>query len=94
LVLLFIIIPGEEIFWRGFVLKRLLNWLDAGSAVLAAAVLNAGAFYFTGFPVLMMAAFASGLLWGWLYIWKKSIPLVIVSHLTFNLLLLIIFPLP
>ncbi|MFS0646907.1 CPBP family intramembrane glutamic endopeptidase [Siminovitchia sp. 179-K 8D1 HS] len=93
LVLIFIIIPGEEIFWRGFILKRLMDWMNPTAAILAGAFLNAAAFYFTGYSILMIAAFVSGLAWGWLYIWKRSIPLVIISHLTFDLLLLIIFPL-
>lgn len=93
LVLIFIMIPGEEIFWRGFVLKKLLVWLNPIGAIFAGALLNGAAFYFTGYFILVIAAFVSGLVWGWLYIWKRSIRLVILSHLTFNLLLLILFPL-
>lgn len=93
LVLIFIIIPGEEIFWRGFVLKRLMHWMNPTAAIFFGALLNAGAYFFTNYPILVIAGFISGLVWGWLYIWKRSIPLVILSHLTFDLLLLIIFPL-
>lgn len=93
LVLIFIIIPGEEIFWRGFVLKRMARLLRPATAIVAAAVLNGAGFILSGYPVLALAAFVSGLVWGSLYMWKRSIPLVIFSHLTFDLLLLIIFPL-
>lgn len=93
LVLLFIIIPGEEIFWRGFVLKRLLSFYKPVTAILTAAIINGLAYYFTGYPILMIAGLVSGLLWGVLYWWKQSLPLVIISHLAFDILLLILLPL-
>lgn len=93
LVLIFIIVPGEEIFWRGFVQKRLMKHMNKVIAVFVAASFHAAALYFSGFTILMLAAFLSGLVWGFLYMWKRSIPLVIISHLTFDLLLLIILPL-
>ncbi|MBS4198754.1 CPBP family intramembrane metalloprotease [Bacillus sp. FJAT-49732] len=92
-VLFLIIIPGEEIFWRGFVLKRLMKKMSIGKAILASAFINAIAFCLTGYLILTIAAFVSGLVWGVLYAWKRSMPLLIVSHLIFDLLLLIIFPL-
>ncbi|RWR12434.1 CPBP family intramembrane metalloprotease [Siminovitchia fortis] len=93
LVLIFIMIPGEEIFWRGFVLKRMTRLLSPAAAVIGAALLNGAGFFLSGYPILALAAFVSGLVWGTLYLWKRSIPLVIFSHLTFDLLLLMIFPL-
>ena len=39
-----------------------------------------------------LAAIVAGLIWGALYEWKKSLPLVIVSHLVFVLLLFLILP--
>ncbi|MBS4217946.1 CPBP family intramembrane metalloprotease [Bacillus sp. FJAT-49711] len=92
-VLFFIIIPGEEIFWRGFILKRLMRKMRIGNAILASALFNAIAFSLSGYFILIIAAFISGLVWGILYAWKRSMPLLIVSHLVFDLLLLIIFPL-
>ncbi|GIN89970.1 CAAX protease family protein [Siminovitchia terrae] len=93
LVLLFIIVPGEEIFWRGFVLKRMTRLLNPAGAVFITALLNGAGFILSGYPILILAAFVSGLVWGTLYIWKRSIPLVIFSHLTFDLLLLMVLPL-
>ncbi len=93
LVLILIIIPGEEFFWRGFVLKRLMNYAKPILAVIMAAILNALAFSFTGYFLLILAAFFSGLIWGMLYVWKRSLPLLIISHLIFDLLLFILFPL-
>ncbi|CAM4049499.1 CPBP family intramembrane glutamic endopeptidase [Lederbergia lenta] len=93
LVLFFIIIPGEEIFWRGFVQKRLTRYMDIKVAILIAATLNAAAYILSGFTILIIAAFISGIVWGSLYVWKRSMPLIIISHLIFDLLLLIIWPL-
>lgn len=92
-VLIFIIIPGEEIFWRGFIQKRLLRYMNMKVAILLSAALNASAYIFSGYSILIIAAFISALVWGSLYAWKRSMPLVIISHLTFDLLLLIIWPL-
>ncbi|HEY4552293.1 MAG TPA: CPBP family intramembrane glutamic endopeptidase [Bacillaceae bacterium] len=93
LVLIFVIVPGEEIFWRGFILKRILAYTGPFKAAFAAAILNASAYFFTGYPILIIAGFFSGLVWGCLYVWKKSIPLLIISHVTFDLLLLVFLPL-
>lgn len=93
LVLFLIIIPGEEIFWRGFVQKRLMRYMNFKVAVFIAATLNAAVFAFSGYPLLMIAAFISAIVWGSLYVWKRSMPLLIISHLIFDLLLLIIIPL-
>ncbi|WP_062104442.1 CPBP family intramembrane glutamic endopeptidase [Bacillus niameyensis] len=93
LALIFIIAPGEELFWRGFIQKRFMNNMGTFSSIFASAALYAGAFIFTDYPILIIMAFVSGIFWGLLYVWKRSIPLLIVSHLLFDLLLLIFFPL-
>lgn len=93
LALIFIIAPGEELFWRGFIQKRIMNNMGIYSSVFTSAALYAGAFIFTDYPILIITAFVSGIFWGFLYVWKRSIPLLIVSHLLFDLLLLIFFPL-
>ncbi|MBS4207809.1 CPBP family intramembrane glutamic endopeptidase [Bacillus sp. FJAT-50079] len=93
LVLFFIIVPGEEIFWRGFIQKKLMRYMNVKLAIILSAALNASAFIFSGYTVLIIAAFISGLAWGCLYAWKRSMPLLIISHLTFNLLLMIFLPL-
>ncbi|MCJ7841717.1 CPBP family intramembrane metalloprotease [Lederbergia sp. NSJ-179] len=93
LLLIFVIIPGEEFFWRGFVLKRILRYIHPTAAVIIGASLNALAFCLTGYLLLILAAFFSGLVWGILYVWKRSLPLLIISHLIFDLLLFVLFPL-
>ncbi|KIL45879.1 CPBP family intramembrane glutamic endopeptidase [Jeotgalibacillus soli] len=92
IVLFLIIIPGEEIFWRGFVQKCLHRHLSTSMAIILTAVLAGSVFIFSGEWVWIMAAMVGGLFWGMLYAWKRSIPLVIVSHLTFDLLFFYVIP--
>lgn len=93
LVLILIVVPGEEIFWRGFIQKRLMNILTPRTSIIVAALLYASVQLYAGFFILPFAALIAGLFWGFLYEWKQSLPLVIVSHLVFDLLLFVVHPL-
>ncbi|MED3652486.1 type II CAAX endopeptidase family protein [Heyndrickxia sporothermodurans] len=92
-VLVFIMAPGEEIFWRGFIQKRLMKQIQGWIPVLITAILNASVFIYSGNIVLMFAALVGGIVWGTLYYKFKSIPLVVISHLIFDLLLIVVLPL-
>jgi membrane protease YdiL (CAAX protease family) len=48
---------------------------------------------FSGFWLGVLAAFTSGMLWGLLYEWKKSMPLIIIAHITMTILLFLVLPL-
>jgi uncharacterized protein len=93
LALILVAAPGEELFWRGFVQKRLLRYFSPFKSILIAALLYASVHIYSGTLILMLAAFLSGLMWGALYLWKKSMPLVIVSHIVFDIMIFIILPL-
>jgi uncharacterized protein len=93
LALILVAAPGEELFWRGFVQKRLLRYFGPLKSILIAAILYASVHIYSGTFILMLAAFLSGLIWGALYLWKKSMPLVIVSHIVFDIMIFIILPL-
>lgn len=85
--------PGEEIFWRGFVQKRLMSLCSPKTAILFDAILFASVNIYSGKLIFIIGAFISGIVWGSLYYWKKSMPLVIVSHIIFDIMLFIILPL-
>ncbi|MFS0861829.1 CPBP family intramembrane glutamic endopeptidase [Fredinandcohnia sp. 179-A 10B2 NHS] len=93
ILLFLIIIPGEELFWRGFIQKKLShvlhnkNWL-----IIVSALLYTSANIYTGSPLFLLATFMGGIVWGALYLWKQNIGIVILSHLVFNLFLLVLFP--
>ncbi|MBU8907782.1 type II CAAX endopeptidase family protein [Desertibacillus haloalkaliphilus] len=94
LLLFTIVIPGEELFWRGFVLKRLIrHGVKPIYAVIGASLLYASANIYAGSLLLLVATVLAGLLWSTLYLWKRNIWLCIFSHLIFDLFLLVLFPL-
>ncbi|MEH7378698.1 CPBP family intramembrane glutamic endopeptidase [Neobacillus drentensis] len=92
LALVLVAAPGEELFWRGFIQKRLSKYLNPVVSILSASTLYASVHIYSGSFLLVLAAFISGFVWGYLYFLKKSMPLVIVSHIIFDLLIFIILP--
>ncbi|MFC7685604.1 CPBP family intramembrane glutamic endopeptidase [Ureibacillus sp. GCM10028918] len=92
LLLIFIIVIGEELFWRGYVQQYLKKWVSPKAAVLITSILFALSVAISGFWLGVLMAFIAGLVWGFLYEWKKSLPLIIVSHVVFILLLFMILP--
>lgn len=93
LALILVAAPSEELFWRGFIQKRLLRYCKPMIGILLGAVLYASAQIYSGEFLLVFASFLSGFVWGLLYFWKRSMPLVIVSHIIFDIMLFIILPL-
>ncbi|WP_264737020.1 CPBP family intramembrane glutamic endopeptidase [Cytobacillus firmus] len=92
IVLILIIVPGEEVFWRGFVQKRLMKLTTVKLSIILSSLLYSSVHFYSGYWMLAFAAIIAGLFWGWLYAWKRSIPLVIVSHLIFDLLMFVLLP--
>lgn len=92
LALIFVAAPGEEFFWRGYVQKRLSKYFRPIASIVIASLLYSSVHIYSGSLLLVFAAFFSGLVWGSLYFWKKSMPLVIVSHIIFDTMLFIILP--
>ena len=92
LVLFCFIVPGEELFWRGFVQNRLSKFMDNPYSILIGAILYASVQIYSGTFIHTFSALFAGLFWGFLYSWKRSIPLVVVSHLIFDLFIFIAFP--
>ncbi|RHW31412.1 CPBP family intramembrane metalloprotease [Neobacillus notoginsengisoli] len=93
IALVLIAVPGEELFWRGFVQKRILRHTAVLPSVLISSAMYASVHIYSSQPILVFAALVSGVVWGLLYAWKRSLPLVIVSHLIFDLMIFIISPL-
>ena len=83
---------GEELFWRGFVQNRLSKFMDNPYSILIGAILYASVQIYSGTFIHIFSALFAGLFWGFLYSWKRSIPLVVVSHLIFDLFIFIAFP--
>lgn len=92
LMLIFIIVIGEEIFWRGYIQQQLKKWVSPIHSVLITSVLFSLSIALSGFMLGSLAALVTGLVLGALYEWKKSMPLIIIAHIVFILLLLMLKP--
>lgn len=93
LLLLFIIVPGEEIFWRGYVQQKLKKYMSVPAAVLTSTALFGLALGLGGFIPGIFAGITAGLILGFLYEWKRSMPLLIIAHLVMVVLLFLVKPL-
>lgn len=91
-LLIFIIVVGEELFWRGFVQQTFIHWTSSVIAVVFSSILYAGPFIINGYFSFGLLVLISGLFLGALYEWKKSMPLNIVVHEVYILLLFLIIP--
>lgn len=92
-LMLFLIGPAEEIFWRGYVQKNLsARWsANIGFVVttLIYALVHAGSFNF----MLIMAALVAGAAWGWLYrMFPERFTAIIISHALWDVAVFIWFP--
>jgi membrane protease YdiL (CAAX protease family) len=83
---------GEEIFWRGFVQRRLRGRWSARSAFLLTTLLYAAIHLPTGNPVLILAALTCGLFWGGFYWATGSLVPVLVSHMFWDPFIFVIWP--
>ena len=92
LLLLLLIGPAEEIFWRGFVQRRLCKQygLLVGFivAVMCYALVHIWSFNF----MLIAAAAVCGGFWGLLYMTTGNLWSCIISHAVWDVIILIIFP--
>jgi len=76
--------PAEEIFWRGLVQSR------AGIAV--ALVAYALVHVWERKPILLLAALVGGVFWGGLFAWRGTLIAPVVSHLLWDLAIIVWFP--
>lgn len=93
LLLIFVVAVGEEMFWRGYVQQQLKQFTSPLWAVIVTSILFSLSLAISGFLPGALAAIVAGIVWGALYEWKKSLPLIIVSHIVFVLLLFLVLPL-
>ena len=100
LLLLFVIGPAEEIFWRGCLQKAIGDALEGKklrNARFMAALITLAAYtliHIWSFNfMLIMAALVAGAVWGLLY-WLKPqwLPALIVSHAIWDAAVFVVFP--
>jgi uncharacterized protein len=84
--------PAEELFWRGFALRRLEGRMGRWAASAAAAGLYAGAHAVTGNATLVGAAGVAGAYWSALAAAGLPMGALIVSHVVWDIWIFLLAP--
>jgi len=92
LLMALIIGPGEEIFWRGYLQRKLSLYFGENQGFIWATFLYTIVHVFTGNIVLVLAALICGIFWGFLYKKYGSITINMVSHTVWDIFVFIIMP--
>ena len=92
-LIVFIIGPGEEIFWRGFLQRKWIEKFGSLPGLIMAVFFYAGIHISSGNIMLVLAAAVCGLFWGVLYLRYRSVIMLIISHTIWDLLIFLAFPL-
>lgn len=91
-LLICVIGPGEELFWRGLVQWGLVRRLGSGLGWAVATGIYGGVHILAANPMLVVAALAAGAFWGLLYLRVGRIAPLVVSHIVWDLTVLLVFP--
>ena len=92
LLMLLIIGPGEELFWRGFLQRHYASRLGRWNGYIAATALYAAVHVLSGNFMLVVAALVAGVFWGWMYARYNSMLMNIISHTAWDIAVFILFP--
>ncbi|MDT8393630.1 MAG: type II CAAX endopeptidase family protein [Bacteroidales bacterium] len=92
LLMLLVIGPGEELFWRGYLQRRLGMKYGPMAGFVIASLLYTIVHIATGNSVLVLAAFVCGVFWGWLYMKYRSMLINVVSHTVWDIGVFILLP--
>ncbi len=93
LLLATIIGPGEEIFWRGLVQKRLIALTSPTFGLVLGAIIYALVHLWAGNAVLILAALICGLIWGYFYFKSGSLIGPMISHAVWDVVIFVVAPL-
>ena len=96
-LLLLLIGPAEELFWRGYVQRTLARVLTgkraADLAFVCTALIYALVHIWSFNFMLVMAALVAGVVWGFLYrVCPKALPAHVISHALWDALVFVILP--
>ena len=92
LFLMFLMGPAEEIYWHGFVQRRLVERYGATVGVLGTAFVYALVHAASMNPMLILAAGVCGLFWGLLFQREQNLIPLILSHSLWDVLIFVLFP--
>jgi membrane protease YdiL (CAAX protease family) len=91
-LLAFLMGPAEEIYWHGFVQRRLVGRFGVTAGVLGTAAVYALVHVSSLNPMLILAAGVCGLFWGLLYQWEQNLIPLIISHSLWDVMIFVWFP--
>lgn len=93
LLLLLVIGPAEEIFWRGFVQQKLTDKWGGTVAFIATTAIYALVHIWSLNFMLVVSAAVVGGIWGLIYrFWPKGLGALIVSHAVWDVAVFLLFP--
>lgn len=92
LMMLIVIGPGEELFWRGYLQRKLSLKTGKWVGLTIALLLYTGVHIFTGNIMLILAAFICGLFWGWIYLKYNSMVINVISHTIWDIVVFLLIP--
>lgn len=92
LLLFFVTGPSEEIFWRGYLQRRLMGHLGGLRGWILTTVAYAGVHIWSFNFMLIAAAAVAGGFWGALYWRLGNLAPVIVSHAVWSTVIFALFP--
>ena len=93
-LLLLIIGPAEELFWRGFIQKKMTAQWGANTGFVVATLCYTLIHIWSMNFMLVMSALACGVIWGGLYRLRPDwLPALIISHSLWDAAAFVVFPL-
>jgi len=92
LLMVFIIGPGEELFWRGFLQGNLMARFGRIQGLIMTTLIYSLMHLASGNILLVIAAFVCGLFWGWLYLHYRSMVVNVVSHTAWDVVVFMVIP--
>lgn len=93
LLLLLVIGPAEELFWRGFVQRRMAGRWGAWRGFAVATLCYTLVHVWSGNLMLLLAAAVCGFCWGLLYcMMPRQLPALILSHALWDVAAFVLFP--
>ena len=93
LLLLLVTGPSEEIFWRGYLQRSLMERFGRWPGWAAATAIYAGVHIWSWNFMLVGAAAVAGAFWGAMYARLGHLPPVILSHAVWSMVIFAVFPL-
>ncbi len=92
-LLVFLIGPAEEIFWRGYVQRSLSDRIGKNLGYVAATLAYAGVHVPSGNFMLVMAALVAGAVWGLFYrLFPRKFMALVISHALWDAAVFVWFP--